>query len=199
MTEDEIETIQGFLQDLENVGLIKFPNAEFFPLFLRIQQNAEIDYLVQIALLKVHDVREQLTPQQKQKFITDDEYHALEISSSVAQLRIQTEELTSFLKSIINPEKINPNVTMLGTYLSLVYDQLHYSKQQRGHMNKTLLVNVRNALNHNDYEMKLDSFTYDFKSGNPIKLDVKELLNLMRQQSTMTNESITYIKKLIKN
>ena len=99
MANDEIRTaIQGFFQDLEKSELIKFHNSRFFPLFRRIQQNAEIDHLAQTALLRLHDVCEQLTPDQQSKFITDDQYHALEISSCIAQLRANTEEFTSFLK-----------------------------------------------------------------------------------------------------
>ena len=195
MTNEIRIVIQRFFQDLEEFELIKFPNPEFFPSFHRIRQNIEIDGLAQKGLLKILNVRKQLTHEQQGRFITDDQYNALEISSSISQLRVHTEELTSFLKSIIDPCKIDPTVTMLGRYLRLIYNQLQYNNPQRQQMNEILLVNLRNALNHNDYELRLDGFTYDFMSGNPINLDVQGLSELMKHQSIITNETIEYLRK----
>lgn len=197
-SKEEKEEIKKFLQDCKDAELIKFSNPELQNIFQRSQQNAEIDSLAQHALLRVNNVREKMKLDEKEKFIPQNEFRALQIISSVSQLQTNTEELKIFLKAIMDPEKINQDVSMLGAYVKLIYDKLDYSREQRNRMNELLNVELRNALNHNDYELRLDGFSFTKKNGETKNLSVEGLLNLMIKNSEIheiINDLVNQLKK----
>ena len=138
--EETEDVVNSFLNDLESSKLIKFPNSQLNDLFEQSASRAEIEHLAQSALFKIDEFYKKLPTHEKNHMIPEKEYQALQILTSVSQLQSGTEELKNFLKAILNPEIINPNITELGRYLSTIYDKLQYSKEKRQNMNEILLV-----------------------------------------------------------
>lgn len=187
------EAVRRFLQDLEDKKLIKFPNLELSQIFLESQHRAEIDVLSESAITRInlHHNKE------KDKFILKNEWTAFNKKITLNQMRENSEELKTYLKAIIDPEKIDPEVNELGTYLTNIYKALEYNDDQKKKMNNIFFKDCRNAISHLDYDISLDSITWRNGKGESITWDNNYLLTIMLQMNAtveVINEKVIEIK-----
>jgi len=185
---DEIQetkdTVKEFLVDLENKSLIKFPNLELSQIFEESKHRAEIDVLKESAITRIkirHD-------EEKDTFIPNSEWIAFNKKETLNQMRENSEEIKTYLKAIIDPEKIDPEVNELGTYLKNIYITLDYDKPKQQKMNNIFFKDFRNALSHLDYDISLESITWRDRQGTSTTWDNNYLLIVMFQMGVTVAE-----------
>ena len=128
--ENTKEVVQRFLNNLKNANLIKFPNPELRQKFIESEHRAEIDVLNESANIRILKYRKS----KKDEFIPESEWIAFNKKNTLNQMRENSEEIKTYLKAIIDPEKIDPEINELGTYLNKIYDQLGYLTEQKKHL-----------------------------------------------------------------
>lgn len=187
------ETVGRFLQDLEGADLIKFPNLELRQMLTESEHRAEIDVFSESAITRIN----QHHNKEKDKFIPKSEWTAFNKKITLNQMRENSEELKTYLKAIIDPGKIHPEVNELGTYLTNIYNALGYNGEQKKKMNQVFFKDFRNALSHLDYDISLDSITWRNRQVELTTWTNDYLLIVMLQMNATVetiNEKVNEIK-----
>jgi len=191
--DDTKEAVRRFLQKLEEVDLIKFPNPELRQMLIESEHRAEIDVLSESAITRIN----QHYNKEKDKFIPKSEWTAFNKKITLNQMRENSEELKTYLKAIIDPEKIDPTVNELGTYLNNVYNKLNYNVEQKNEINQVFFKDFRNALSHLDYDISLDTITWRNRQGDSTTWVNDHLLTVMLQMNATVdaiNEKVNELK-----
>lgn len=186
------KVINDFLHDLEKSQLIKFPNYALFQLFQESQHRAELEVLANSALVRISGIYN-TSKQEGKSMLPENEYIAMNKLFHIFSMQASAEELKVYLKAILDPSLINPDVTELGKYLSMIYDKLGYEPQKRQEMNRVLFAELRNALGHLDYDVTLYSFTYRNRTTS-ITLTNDQFLTMMNEYNTIINTINEYIE-----
>jgi len=188
--------MEEFLQDCENKSLIKFPNPEVNDLMIYADKRIVSELMASSAQTAIDNYYRNLSNEEKKKFIPENEWKHYVISNFICSVKNNSEELKTFLKAIINPQEISPDITEIGKYLSQIYDKLGYDKEKRKQMNEDLFVNMRNAFNHNDYVPDLNGIIYCMQDRNqkiPIE-DLPVILLSMNELTEVINDKVTKLK-----
>ena len=191
--EETKKEVRGFLQDLEDKKLIKFPNLGLARIFIESEHRAKIDVLSESAIMRIKNHHDK----EKDNFIPKSEWTAFNKKITINQMRENSEELKTYLKAIIDPEKIDPKVNELGTYLNNIYIVLGYNDEKRKKMNDIFFKDFRNALSHLDYDITLESITWRDRADTPTTWENDYLLTIMLQMNAtvgVINEKVTKIK-----
>jgi len=148
-------------------------------MLIESEHRAEIDVLNEAANLKIYQHHEK----EQEQFIPNNEWIAFNKKITLNQMRENSEEFKTYLKAIIDPEKIDPTVNELGTYLNNVYNKLNYNNEQKNEMNQVFFKDFRNALSHLDYDISLDAITWRNRQGDSTTWVNDHLLTVMLQMN----------------
>lgn len=187
------EAVRRFLQNLEGADLINFPNPELKQMLIESEHRAGIDVLSESAITRIN----QHHNKENDKFIPKSEWTAFNKKITLNQMRENSEELKTYLKAIIDPEKIDPTVNELGTYLNNVYNKLNYNNEQKNQMNQVFFKDFRNALSHLDYDISLDTITWRNRQDDSTTWENDYLLTVMLQMNATVetiNEKVNELK-----
>ncbi len=184
--------VEEFLSDIENAGLLKFPNPEWLQIAEEFGHRIEINRLKQSAINKIVQHQEQ----SKGTFIPENEWIAFNKKLHLSHMQENSEELKTYLKAIIDPQKIDPEINQLGTYLTKIYKKLIYTTEKSENMNKVFFKDFRNALSHLDYDISLDSIAWRKKDGESTVWKNNYLLIVMAQMVDTTDVINNKIEKI---
>jgi len=156
--------VQEFLKDCESKGLIQFPKTDTNDFFRKAESRAEAqmlsgysDIIIQcIHLMKPNGVE-----------IPDSVYTPYMQFQKIHELRYESEELGLVLKAILDPSKISFDVHGVGELLGNVINVIAgKDKSKKLELRELFQVDLRNALSHNDFEIKSDRIIWYDKDNN---------------------------------
>lgn len=191
--EESKQAVKDFIQELEKSNLIKFPNNELLPLYLEAKHRSEISNLSESAYQKIYGHHKK----EKNTFIPENEWTAFNKKLNLNEMREISEEWKLYLKSILDPQKIDSTVNELGTYLNSIYNKLGYVDEKKKKMNEVFFKDFRNALSHLDYDISLDSITWRDNRGNKTTWSNDYLLTVMTQMTNTRQIVSEKVKELM--
>jgi len=144
------------------------------------------------------EIEIEIAKKKNPEIITDTTFNYWKINNKINTLQHNAQEFLVDLIAILDPEKINFNVSGIGQLFSEVLDKtVGQDEQIRKELKDIFQIDMRNAFGHNDYEVVPSKITWYDKDKNPheIELDNQEIMNQMLLVTHTINEFINSKKK----